>query len=122
MTDAKLIMIESGMSGAESFLAELMRARLGEFGVGVVGAPWQALCDRLTGQAPPGMKLPVAALMHAFREAGWSDMGLIKSRDHGTKKHVFAAPDMINRPKSELRDLLPDPATRSPGAILKMVK
>lgn len=122
MTDAKLIMIESGMSGAESFLAELMRARMGEFGVGVVGAPWQALCDRLTGQAPPGMKLPVAALMHAFREAGWSDMGLIKSREHGTKKHLFAAPDMINRPKSELRDLLPDPATRSPGAILKMVK
>jgi hypothetical protein len=38
-------------------------------------------------------------------------MGLLKSRAHTTKKHVYAAPDMVNRGKSELRDLaqaLPD--------------
>lgn len=106
MTDAKAIMIESGMSGAESFLTELMRSRSGEFASGAVGGPWQALCDRLTGQAPQGMRLPVAALMHAFREAGWVDMGLLKSRANTTKKHIFAAPDMVNRGKSELRDLV----------------
>jgi len=106
MTDAKAIMIESGMSGAESFLTELMRGRAGEFNAGAVGGPWQALCDRLTGQAPPGMKLPVAALMHAFREAGWVDMGLLKSRNNTTKKHIYAAPDMVNKSRSELRDLV----------------
>jgi hypothetical protein len=106
MTDAKSIMIESGMSGAESFLVELMRSRSGEFNVGAVGGPWQALCDRLTGQAPPGMKMPVAALMHAFREAGWVDMGLLKSRSNTTKKHIYAAPEMVNKTRSELRDLV----------------
>lgn len=122
MTDAKLIMIESGMSGAESFLTELMRARMGEFACGAVGGPWQSLCDRLTGLAPPGMKLPVAALMHAFREAGWQDMGLIKSREHATKKHIFAAPEMVNKPKSELRDMLTGPTLQSPAAALVRVK
>lgn len=115
MTEAKAIMIESGMSGAESFLAEMMRARLGEFTSGVIGSPWQALCDRLTGQAPQGMKLPVGALLHAFREAGWVDMGLLKSRAHTTKKHIFCAPDMVNRSKSELRDMVdakPEPLVR----------
>jgi hypothetical protein len=111
MTEAKAIMVETGMSGAESFLVEMMRARLGEFASGVLGGPWQSVCDRLTGQAPPGMKLPVAALLHAFREAGWVDMGLLKSRANTTKKHIYAAPDMVNRGKSELRDavqVLPD--------------
>jgi hypothetical protein len=52
------------------------------------------------------MKMPVAALMHAFREAGWVDMGLLKSRSNATKKHIYAAPDMINKSRSELRDLV----------------
>jgi hypothetical protein len=118
MTEAKAIMVETGMSGAESFLVEMMRARVGEFASGALGGPWQAMCDRLTGQAPPGMKLPVAALLHAFREAGWVDMGLLKSRAHGTKKHIFAAPDMVNRPKSELRDMVENP----PTPLMRLVK
>lgn len=119
MTEAKAIMIESGMSGAESFLVEMMRGRLGEFASGVLGGPWQSVCDRLTGVAPTGMKLPVAALLHAFREAGWIDMGLLKSRAHTTKKHVFCAPDMVNRSKSELRDAC-EPDGKSP--LMKLVK
>ena len=119
MTEAKAIMVESGMSGAESFLVEMMRARAGEFAGGVLGGPWQSVCDRLTGVAPPGMKLPVAALLHAFREAGWVDMGLLKSRAHTTKKHVFCAPDMVNRSKSELRDEC-EPGDKSP--LMKLVK
>lgn len=119
MTEAKAIMIESGMSGAESFLVEMLRGRLGEFASGVLGGPWQSVCDRLTGVAPSGMKLPVAALLHAFREAGWIDMGLLKSRAHTTKKHVFCAPDMVNRSKSELRDAC-EPDGKSP--LMKLVK
>ena len=119
MTEAKAIMVESGMSGAESFLVEMMRARMGEFAPGVLGGPWQSVCDRLTGVAPAGMKLPVAALLHAFREAGWVDMGLLKSRAHTTKKHVFCAPDMVNRSKSELRDAC-EPGDKAP--MMKLVK
>lgn len=119
MTEAKAIMVETGMSGAESFLVEMMRARIGEFAAGVLGGPWQSTCDRLTGVAPAGMKLPVAALLHAFREAGWVDMGLLKSRAHTTKKHVFCAPDMVNRSKSELRDAC-EPDSKSP--MMKLVK
>jgi len=119
MTEAKAIMVETGMSGAESFLVEMMRARMGEFASGVLGGPWQSTCDRLTGVAPAGMKIPVAALLHAFREAGWVDMGLLKSRAHTTKKHVFCAPDMVNRSKSELRDAC-EPGDKSP--LMKLVK
>ena len=117
MTEAKAIMVETGMSGAESFLVEMMRARIGEFASGVLGGPWQSVCDRLTGQAPPGMKLPVAALLHAFREAGWLDMGLLKSRAHTTKKHIFCAPDMANRGKSELRDAV----QAKPAPLVRLV-
>jgi hypothetical protein len=122
MTEAKAIMVQTGMSGAESFLMELMRERVGEFAPGVMGGPWQGVCDRLTGMAPPGMKIPVAALLHAFREAGWVDMGLLKSRTHTSKKHIYCAPDMINRSKSDLRDAVPDSVARSPAPMLKMVK
>jgi hypothetical protein len=119
MTEAKAIMVESGMSGAESFLVEMMRARVGEFATGVLGGPWQGVCDRLGGMAPPGMRVPVAALLHAFREAGWADMGLLKSRVNPTKKHVFAAPDMANKSKSDLRDLVQGPA---PAPMMRLVK
>jgi len=119
MTEAKAIMIESGMSGAESFLVELMRSRMGEFSSGVLGGPWQSVCDRLTGMAPPGMKIPVAALLHAFREAGWVDMGLLKSRANTTKKHVYCAPDMVNLGKSALRDLVQGP---EPKQVMRLVK
>jgi hypothetical protein len=71
MTEAKAIMVEAGMSGAESFLVELMRARIGEFSRGVVGAPWHALCDRLQGSAPGAIKVVQGALLHALKEAGY---------------------------------------------------
>ena len=119
MTEAKAIMVESGMSGAESFLVELLRGRIGEFASGVMGGPWQGVCDRLGGMAPPGMRVPVAALLHAFREAGWVDMGLLKSRANPSKKHVFAAPDMASKAKSDLRDLVQGPA---PAPVMRLVK
>jgi hypothetical protein len=118
MTEAKAIMVEAGMSGAESFLVELMRARIGEFSKGVVGAPWHALCDRLQGSAPGAIKVVQGALLHALKEAGWIDCGRLKSRRHDTKKHIFCAPDMVEMSRSELRDMVEDP----PPSTLRAVK
>ena len=118
MTEAKAIMVEAGMSGAESFLVELMRARIGEFSKGVVGAPWHALCDRLQGSAPGAIKVVQGALLHALKEAGWVDMGRLKSRRYDTKKHIFCAPDMVEMSRSELRDMVEDP----PPSTLRAVK
>jgi hypothetical protein len=46
------------------------------------------------------------ALLHALKEAGWVDMGRIKSREHDNRKHVFCAPDMAGMSKSELRRMV----------------
>ena len=118
MTEAKAIMVEAGMSGAESFLVDLMRSRIGEFSKGVVGAPWHALCDRLQGTAPGAVKVVQGALLHALKEAGWVDMGRLKSRRYDTKKHIFCAPDMVDMSRSDLRDMVEDP----PSMSVRLVK
>jgi hypothetical protein len=117
MTEAKAIMVEHGMSMAESFLVSLMRGRLGEFSKGVVGSPFHALGDRLAGAAPQGLKIPQAAILHALKEAGWVDCGRMASRDFVTRKHIFCAPDMVDLSKSELRRLVED--TAAPMRIIK---
>lgn len=113
MTEFKMNLVEHGMSMAESYLVEMMRSRTGEFAKGVIGSPLHSLCDRLAGTAPAGVKVPQAALLHALKEAGWVDCGRLKSRDHDTKKHIFAAPELAMRlSKSELRaavELPPSP-------------
>jgi hypothetical protein len=108
LTEFKMNLVEHGMSMAESYLVELMRGRLGEFSKGVVASPFHALCDRLAGAAPSGVKVPQPALLHALKEAGWIDMGRLKSRDFDTKKHIFCAPEMRDVSKSELRRLVED--------------
>ena len=105
-TEAKLIMVEHGMSTAESFLVDQMQRRVGEFSKGVIGAPFHAVCDRLQGYAPMGVKIVQAALLHALKEAKWIDCGRIKSRNNDTKKHIFCAPDLAKATKSELRDMV----------------
>jgi hypothetical protein len=105
-TEAKLIMVEHGMSTAESFLVDQMTRRVGEFSKGVIGAPFHAVCDRLQGYAPMGVKIVQAALLHALKEAKWIDCGRIKSRNNDTKKHIFCAPDLAKATKSELRDMV----------------
>lgn len=112
ITDWKITMVEQGMSVAESFLVDMIRERRGEFARGVIGAPFYALCDRLLGHAPAGVKLHHAQLLHAFKEAGWVDMGRLASARHTTKKQMFAAPDMVKKhTKSALRDMLEEPAS-----------
>jgi hypothetical protein len=108
MTEFKLNLVEHGMSMAESYLVELMRGRLGEFSKGVVASPFHALCDRVAGAAPAGVKVPQPALLHALKEAGWVDLGRVASGDCPSKKHLFCAPDMVNMSKSDLRRMVED--------------
>jgi hypothetical protein len=105
-TEFKANLVEHGMSMAESYLVDMLRERKGEFSKGVIGSPFHSLCDRLTGAAPSGVKVPQAALLHALKEAGWLDKGRLKSRDYDTKKHVFACPEMADLSKSELRRMV----------------
>jgi hypothetical protein len=105
-TEFKANLVEHGMSMAESFLVEMLKNRTSEFSRGVIGSPFHSLCDRLTGQAPSGVKVPQAALLHALKEAGWVDCGRLMSRDHTSKKHIFCAPEMADISKSELRRMV----------------
>jgi hypothetical protein len=112
MTEFKANLVEHGMSMAESFLVEMLKGRKGEFAKGVIGSPFHALCDRLTGLAPSNVKVPQAALLHALKEAGWVDCGRLKSREFDTKKHIFADPEIASiLSKSELRRALEDVPT-----------
>jgi hypothetical protein len=104
VTEWKLNMVEHGMSAAESYLVELMRNRSGMFADGVIGGPFHRLGDILAPFMPAGLKVPQAALLHALKEAGWVDMGRIGSTELPTKKHIFVAPDALQKySKSDLR-------------------
>jgi len=105
-TEFKANLVEHGMSMAESYLVEMLNNRVGEFNKGVIGSPFHSLCDRLAGQAPSGVKVPQAALLHALKEAGWVDCGRVKSREYGTKKHIFTCPEMAEYSKSDLRRMV----------------
>jgi hypothetical protein len=105
-TEFKANLVEHGMSMAESYLVDMLRERKGDFAKGVIGSPFHNLCDRLAGQAPSGVKVPQAALLHALKEAGWVDKGRLKSRDFDTKKHIFCAPELTDYGKSDLRRMV----------------
>jgi len=109
MTEFKLNLIEHGMSMAESYLVELLRTGAGEFAAGVIGSPFHSLCDRLTGGAPGGVKIPQQALLHALKEAGWQDCGRLGAVGLGTKKHIFCAPHLRHLSKSDLRRMVEAP-------------
>ena len=106
------------MSHAESFLVEMIRSRTGEFSKGVVGSPVHRICDRVQAQAPAGVKVPQAALLHALQEAGWIDRGRLYSAELQTKKHIFCAPEMADQTKSALRRMVED----APVPALALVK
>ena len=108
VTEWKMNMVEHGLSVAESYLVDLMQQRVGPFHAGVVAGPFHRLCDVLmNGHVPAGTKVPQAALLHAFKEAGWIDCGRVASAEHSTKKHIFAAADLERRhTKSDLRRMV----------------
>ena len=82
-----------------------MRTRSGVFASGVIGGPFHRICDALAVNVPAGVKVPQAALLHALKEAGWVDMGRIGSKAYVTKKHIFVAPEISQRNKSDLRHM-----------------
>ena len=86
----------------------MMQKRVGPFLPGVVAGPFHKLCDTIAaGHVPAGTKVPQAALLHAFKEAGWVDCGRIASGEYSTKKHIFAAPEIAQaNNKSVLRRMV----------------
>jgi hypothetical protein len=97
----------------------MMRRRQGEFARGVVASPFHALCDRVAGAAPSGVKIPQAALLHALKEAGWVDLGRVASGDLPSKKHLFCAPELMGTvSKSEMRRMVEE----SPPPRMALVK
>lgn len=119
-TEAKAIMLQAALSPVEAILVEMMTERRGEFSLGAVAGPWQQLCDRLAGYMPAGSKVTVYALFHALREAGWLDLGRVKTAELATKVHLMAAPDVLARyegNRSEIRRLV----ERSKSGPLKAV-
>ena len=118
-TEYKQSLVENGRSAAEAYLVDMIQCKTGEFSKGVVGSPFMALADRLSGTAPQGVKITQHTVLHALEEAKWVDIGRIKSARYGTKKQAYCSPDMANYSKSDLRDMLesyPEPVN------LRMVK
>ena len=105
-TEFKENLIESGMSIAESFIVEQIRAKNAEFRRGIIATPFYGICDRLSALAPAGVKVPHSALLHALKEAGWIDRGKVSSAEHTTRKHVYVAPELAMERKSTLRNML----------------
>jgi hypothetical protein len=111
LNDAKANLIEHSMSMAESFIVELIRNRQGDFAKGVIASPFHAVCDRLSGLAPPGVKIPQPALLHALKEAKWVDVGRVGTVELMNKKHIFATPEMAKKySKSDLRRIVEEEA------------
>jgi len=106
VTAWKLDMVEDGMSVAESYLVDMMRNRAGVFADGVIGGPFHSVCDAVVSQMPSGTKVPIAALLHALKEAGWIDMGRIGSAAYQTKKRIFASPHATHYNKSDMRRMV----------------
>lgn len=118
-TDYRTRLIETGRSMAESYVIEQVLQPSREFAAGVVASPFHKLCNTLQQGAPGGVKIPQAALLHGLKEAGWIDLGAVKSAEFQTKKNLWAREDMIkNYSKSDLRRMV----EQAPEAGLKLVK
>jgi len=105
MTEYKLNLLESGMSSLEASIVEMIRNRQAEFSRGFVAGPFHSVCDRIADIG--GMhrnKVPQSALLHAFKEAGWIDLGRVASAELTNKKRIFAAPEILQiYSRSDLR-------------------
>lgn len=118
MTDAKRALMTASRTSAEAHIIELIERRQGEFARGVVASSWQLVADRLQPLVPGNTRLNAHAVLYALKAAGWVDLGMVASRDHVTKKHLFAAREMTRlHSKSELRRLVELP----PGVPLTVI-
>jgi hypothetical protein len=107
-TDFKRTMISSGMSTAESYILDEIEAMRYPFNQGVIAGPWFKVCQKLANLAPTGVKIPQAALLHALKEAGWRDLGLVHAPEHKNKRHIFVSPKLKHLNKSDLRRMVED--------------
>lgn len=110
MTEWKEAMIINGRSSGESYLVDAISKGVGPFAKGVVGAPFHILADQLhdIGIVPTSVKMPLAAILHSLKEAGWVDLGRVgAAKPYDTKKHLFATRQMVDSySKSELRRMV----------------
>ena len=118
MTDAKRALMTASRTPAEAHILDLIERRQGEFARGVVAASWALLADRLQPHVPGNTRLNGHAVLYALRAAGWIDLGMVKSAEYQTKKHLFAAKEMTRlHSKSDLRRLVELP----PGTGLTLI-
>ena len=118
-TDYRSRLIENGRSMAESYIVEMIERPSPEFAAGYVAGPWHKLANTLQTGAPGGVKIPTAAILHALKEAGWEDLGAVKSAEYQTKKNIWVRPDLLRTySKSELRRMV----EQAPEPGLKLVK
>jgi hypothetical protein len=122
MTEFKQNLLESGMSGLESSIIEMIRNKQGDFGRGVIGSPLHPVCDRIADMLNlPRNKVPQSALLHAMKEAGWKDMGRLASAELPNKKRVFASKEAAKEfNKSDLRRMIELPP--EPKAVVLDIK
>jgi len=67
-----------------------------------------------------GTRVVQQALLHALKEAGWVDMGRLKSREFETRKHIICAPELAaTATKSELRRMVEE---APPPSAVRLVK
>ena len=118
-TDYRTRLIENGRSIAEAYVIEQIHQPSPEFRLGIVASPLHRLCNQLQQGSPNGAKVPPAAVLHALKEAGWIDLGMVKSTDYQTKKNLWAREDMVKTySKSDLRRMV----EQAPEQGLKLVK
>lgn len=85
----------------KEYIINQIKRRLGAFEKGVVGSPFNLICERLAEEG--NLHLEVDTLLQLLKQSGWKDCGRIASREHMTKKQVYCAPELKGVSKSELR-------------------
>ena len=103
-TDEKANLIDHGRTEVEVRIADMLMRRTGEFSAGIICAPFQLLCSRLS--LIVGSPVHRATLLRALQESNWVDCGRIMSRTNTTKKQIFATRELrAQLTNVELRDL-----------------
>ena len=108
-TDFKRNLIEQSRSTAESFIVDMIRDRRGPFAAGAVASPFHGIMADLQTYVPGSVKVVPQAILHALMEAGWKDRGRLISSEYKSRKHIYAAPDMVDVKDSDLRRLVERP-------------
>ncbi len=106
MTDAKAILLQTGMNPTEAALAEMIAARSGPFRHGFLCGPLHRVVNELQNMLGDRYRVNQAALHIALKDAGWVDRGRVYSKELITKKHVFTAPDHSHLSNSEVRRMI----------------